>query len=110
MLAALLFSSAIALTFDDIPGSSIPGNRDCLRWNQRLLTTLQKHRAPALGLVNTSKGCDLTPVLNAWLDAGHDLGNHTFSHPDLNAISLKEYEEDVISGESPLRELVEKHG
>jgi len=115
MLAALLFSSAIALTFDDIPGSSIPQSGRCdeaevLRWNKKLLENLRKHHAPALGLVNTGKACGLVPVLNGWLDAGYDLGNHTFSHPDLNAVSLADYEEDVIRGEWPLRELLAKHG
>lgn len=110
MLAALLFSSAVALTFDDIPGSAIPRTRSCIETNRKVLATLRKHRAPALGLVNTSKPCDLVPVLNAWLDAGNDLGNHTFSHPDVNAMALAAYEKDVIRGESPLRELLAKRG
>ena len=29
-----------------------------------------------------------------WLDAGIELGNHTFSHRSLNAIPLEEYEDD----------------
>lgn len=82
-----------------------------LRWNQKLLATLQTHRAPALGLVNTSRSCaGLPPIFNAWLDAGQDLGNHTYSHPDLHATALAKYEEDITRGETPLRELQRKRG
>src|SRR5438067_560648 len=102
----------VALTFDDIPAVGLPASEGCnaLRWNQKLLATLERHHAPALGLVNTGKVCDLEPVLNAWLDAGHDLGNHTFSHRDLNTMPVDDYEQDIVRGESPLRQILEAHG
>lgn len=107
---------AVALTFDDLPGVAVPRSERCdpqsmLRWNQKLLGTLRAHRAPAIGLVNTSRSCaGLPAIFNAWLDAGHDLGNHTYSHPDLHNTPLKEYEEDITRGETPLRELLRKRG
>ena len=110
MLAAVALT--VALTFDDMPGVALPTTEGCnaLHWNQKLLATLKRHQAPALGLVNTGKACDLQPVLNAWLDAGHDLGNHTYSHRDLNAMPVADYEQDIIRGESPLRQLLAAHG
>jgi peptidoglycan/xylan/chitin deacetylase (PgdA/CDA1 family) len=110
MLAAVALT--VALTFDDIPGVAFPNNEGCnaLQWNQKLLATLARHHAPALGLVNTGKRCDVVPALNAWLDAGHDLGNHTYSHRDLNTMAVADYEQDIIRGESPLRELLAAHG
>jgi peptidoglycan-N-acetylglucosamine deacetylase len=110
MLAAVALT--VALTFDDIPGAGLPTSEGCnaLRWNQKLLATLERHHAPALGLANTGKPCDLEPVLNAWLDAGHDLGNHTFSHRDLNTMPVPDYEQDIVRGETPLRELLAAHG
>jgi peptidoglycan-N-acetylglucosamine deacetylase len=110
MLAAVALT--VALTFDDIPGVALPNNEGCnaLQWNQKLLGTLERHHAPALGLVNTGKRCDVVPALNAWLDAGHDLGNHTYSHRDLNTMPVADYEQDIIRGESPLRELLAAHG
>jgi peptidoglycan/xylan/chitin deacetylase (PgdA/CDA1 family) len=106
----------VALTFDDLPGVAVPEHDRCdpplmLRWNQKLLAALHTHRAPALGLVNTARSCaGLPAILNAWLDAGHDLGNHTYSHSDLHNTPLKEYEEDITRGETPLRELLRKRG
>lgn len=116
VLAATLPHRAIALTFDDLPAAAIPANERCdekaiARWNMKLLDTLKRHRAPALGLTN-GRPClqNIASVLNLWLDAGHDLGNHTFSHPDLNTIPLTQYEGDIIRGETPLRELLRRRG
>ncbi|PYQ52273.1 MAG: polysaccharide deacetylase [Acidobacteria bacterium] len=110
MLAAVALT--VALTFDDLPGQGLPRTEGCnaLRWNQRLLSVLKRNHVPALGLVNTGKQCDLEPVLNAWLDAGQDLGNHTYSHRDLNSTPVAEYEDDIVRGESPLREILAAHG
>jgi len=110
MLAAVALT--VALTFDDMPAVALPATEGCnaLEWNQKLLAALKRHHAPALGLVNTGKTCDLEPVLNAWLDGGHDLGNHTFSHRDLNSMPVADYEQDIIRGESPLRQILAARG
>jgi len=102
----------VALTFDDLPSVALPEREGCnaLHWNQKLIATLQRHHAPALGLVNTAKTCDLEPVLNAWLDAGFDLGNHTYSHRDFNATSVADFEKEIIRGEKPLRQIMAAHG
>jgi peptidoglycan/xylan/chitin deacetylase (PgdA/CDA1 family) len=110
MLAAVALT--VALTFDDMPAVALPKSEGCnaLHWNQKLLETLKRHRAPALGLVNSGKSCDLEPVIDAWLEAGYDLGNHTFSHRDLNSMPVADYEQDIIRGESPLRKRLAAHG
>src|SRR5258705_11514609 len=103
MFAAVALT--VALTFDDMPAVALTKSEGCnaLRWNQKLLATLERHHAPALGLVNSGKPCDLEPVLQAWLDAGHNLGNHTFSHRDLNAMPVADFEQPIIHGQSTLR-------
>jgi peptidoglycan/xylan/chitin deacetylase (PgdA/CDA1 family) len=35
-----------------------------------------------------------------WLDAGLELGNHTYSHRSLNRTPLEEFEADVVKGEA----------
>jgi peptidoglycan/xylan/chitin deacetylase (PgdA/CDA1 family) len=45
-----------------------------------------------------------------WLDAGLELGNHTYSHRDLNTVPLDEFEADVLRGEVVTRRLVAAKG
>lgn len=71
--------------------------------NRKLLGRIAAHRIPAFGLVTGSRICEgqdaaLPPILDMWLAAGHDLGNHSFSHFDLNDTPLSRYEADVIRG------------
>ena len=99
----------VALTFDDVPGVAMLRSERCnakayAAMNKRLVSGLTKHRIPATGLVTESQLCgsqgkELAAILELWLDAGLDLGNHSFSHYDLNNTSLKVYEADVVRGE-----------
>jgi peptidoglycan/xylan/chitin deacetylase (PgdA/CDA1 family) len=45
-----------------------------------------------------------------WGDYGFELGNHTYAHTSLNRVSLKEWEEDVIRGETVTAILLAQHG
>jgi peptidoglycan/xylan/chitin deacetylase (PgdA/CDA1 family) len=41
-----------------------------------------------------------------WLDAGMTLGNHTYSHPDLNQQTVEQFQDDIIKGEVVTRRLM----
>jgi peptidoglycan-N-acetylglucosamine deacetylase len=101
----------VALTFDDLPKASAPGDPPAgdisqVRASTRaLLAALTQHKAPAIGFVNEGKlyadgelGARVE-VLRSWLTAGMMLGNHTFSHLDLQNTALARYEDDVVQGE-----------
>jgi peptidoglycan/xylan/chitin deacetylase (PgdA/CDA1 family) len=45
-------------------------------------------------------------MLRDWLDAGWELGNHTWGHVDYHAVGLDAYEADVLKGERQLRPLL----
>ena len=47
--------------------------------------------------------------LKKWLDAGMDLGNHTFSHESPNAIGADAYIADIAKGEVVTRPLMAQH-
>lgn len=107
----------IAITFDDLPKAYAGKDNasDIRASTERLLQALQAHRVPAIGFVN-EQGLFVPgqtdariEVLRMWLTAGMELGNHTFSHPDLNKVSLQDYEDDVLHGEVVWRRLVDKH-
>ncbi len=99
----------IAITFDDIPGVALLASQRCNRqaiagMNRKLLQSVTAHRIPALGLVVEGRLCErerpaLPGILNMWLDAGAQLGNHSFSHLDLNDTPLSQYQADVMRGE-----------
>ena len=107
-------SRQMALTFDDLPAQRAPGIPDqrVEMITRSLLQVLQQHQAPAVGFVNESKlyrDEQVVPervgLLESWLEAGMELGNHTYSHPDLHRISLAEFEADLLRGEDITRPL-----
>ena len=111
---------AVAVTFDDLPGTTaalVSGDVPALRETTRkLLAAFQEAKVPVVGFVNEGKLFveDETPavaeqridVLRQWLAAGHELGNHTYSHRDLNTQPLDWFEQDVVRGETVTRRLL----
>jgi peptidoglycan/xylan/chitin deacetylase (PgdA/CDA1 family) len=105
----------IALTFDDLPALTILKSQAYVNYaNETILRGLKRHHFPAIGFVNEGKFDDLVraeqiEVLKKWLDAGMDLGNHTYSHSTPNQISAIGYIEDVERGEHVTRPLLAEH-
>ena len=107
----------ISVTIDDLPAMSAMAltAADITSLNKKLLATLTAEKIPAIGFVNEERLYKLgetdarIAVLNSWLDAGFDLGNHTFSHTSLNHSELKDWEDDVVQGESVTRMLSQGH-
>ena len=106
----------MAVTVDDLPALPSSDVAEMRRITDGVLAALKRHRVTAVGFVNESK---LEPageraarlaLLRSWLDAGHDLGNHTYSHPDLQRVPLEEYQRDVLRGEPGIRELLAARG
>jgi peptidoglycan-N-acetylglucosamine deacetylase len=107
----------IAITIDDLPAgnaSSMTGS-EIIEMTTKLLGTVRDQKIPAVGFVNERKLYkfgevdDRIKALSMWLDYGFDLGNHTFSHASLNRVSLKEWEEEIIRGETVTRMLLAQH-
>lgn len=107
----------VAVTFDDLPGThNIEDLKELNRVNGLLLSKLEARKVPAAVFVNESKLFvpgeidERTAILEKWLDAGHILGNHTFSHIAINSNPFEAYREDLIRGETVTRMLLEKRG
>ena len=115
---------AVAVTFDDLPGSPgslVSNDVAALReTTSKLLTTFREHAIPVVAFVNEGKlfvdgekaedAAARASVLEMWLDAGAELGNHTYSHHDLNKTPLDEFEADVVKGETVTRRLLLERG
>jgi peptidoglycan/xylan/chitin deacetylase (PgdA/CDA1 family) len=104
----------IAVTIVDLPVVSTRSEIGFRReLTQNLLKKLRDARVPAIGFVNENKlyadGArdeKQVDLLRLWLDAGSELGNHTYSHRSLNRIELSEYTADILRGEAITRELL----
>ena len=126
VLASLLFvpvleaqTRQVAITIDDLPMVSVAGNEigTAERVTRDLVAALVRHKVPSIGFVNERKlqtNGKVDPrrvaLLQRWLDAGQDLGNHTYSHPDLHATPIADFEREVLEGEKVTRELLRAAG
>jgi len=104
----------IAVTIDDLP---VVSTRRDIAARREITTKILEHlnaaKVPAVGFVNETQ---LFPngkrdeaqvdLLRQWIDAGLELGNHTFSHLSLNKNSLEKYQADIIQGETVTKELL----
>ncbi|GAB3500368.1 polysaccharide deacetylase family protein [Spirosoma knui] len=109
----------IVVTIDDLPTVSkyyvdASGKRLV---TQKLLAHCTTYQVPAVGFVIGSfVQTDAKPdtsqlnMLNLWLNAGLELGNHTFGHKDYNLVSFDELKTDVLSGEQPVKAFLNKQG
>src|SRR5262249_13974668 len=100
---------AISVTVDDLPAgaANLMSAAAITDMTRKLVATLKSANVPAVGFVNERKLYfhwdevnERIAALNIWLDAGFELGNHTYGHTSLNRVTLKEWEDSVIQGET----------
>lgn len=109
----------MVVTVDDLPVAP-PGRHTTAQQEaitERLLAVLAEHRVPAIGFVNESKlavdgvvDSRRVALLERWLGAGHELGNHGHDHLDLHRVEPEIWLADVLRGERLTRPLVEARG
>jgi peptidoglycan-N-acetylglucosamine deacetylase len=104
----------VALTVDDLPrhGPDL-ATKSPAAIAAALLDAFRRHRVPqAYGFVNAGR-LDEHPgdraVLDAWLAAGHPLGNHTWGHADLHRVPVHQFIESIDTNETFLAKLQPSH-
>jgi peptidoglycan-N-acetylglucosamine deacetylase len=85
---------AVALTFDDGPSETTP----------EILAILEKHRALATFFQCGANVERLPEIARAVRDAGHEIGNHSYSHPLLCFRSRRFIEEDLRHAQETIAE------
>jgi peptidoglycan/xylan/chitin deacetylase (PgdA/CDA1 family) len=119
LLAALVACAAapaiaakpeIAITIDDLPvHGPLPAGETRLGIAQKMIAALkgaglrQVYGFVNGGFAEANPGSDA--ALAAWREAGFPLGNHTWSHPNLNALSAEDYEAEIARNEPLLGRL-----
>lgn len=69
----------LALTFDDGPDP---------RWTPAILDILKRENVPATFFILGKNGQAYPDLVRRIVDEGHEIGNHTFTHPNLGEIPL----------------------
>jgi len=108
----------VAVTIDDLP---VVSTRSDLKNRQeitkKLLGHITKAKVPVIAFVNENKLYAVDKrdekqidLLRMWLNAGLELGNHTFSHRSLNQIPLAEYHSESVKGGTITKKRLAKKG
>jgi peptidoglycan/xylan/chitin deacetylase (PgdA/CDA1 family) len=103
----------VAITVDDLPYTT---GADCdeqetLSLTEKFLKPLHEARVPVVGFVVGVRCSNLSReqksrLFQMWLDEGGELGNHTWSHPDLNKVSLQQYAQEISTLEEELHRTI----
>lgn len=102
----------IAITIDDLPlvasKMDTPGNQERSRERfYRIIQTLVDNKVPATGFVIAGAICKgQWEFLEAFRDAGFSIGNHTYSHYNLNKMSADKYIADIDKADQKLAPLL----
>jgi len=99
----------IALTFDDLPAAgALPQGDTRVRIVTALAAELKaNHLEGTYGMVNgvgMQNNPDAQQALHIWLDAGMNIGSHTWSHISLAANTAEAFEQNIEQNEPVLAE------
>lgn len=109
----------IAVTIDDLPWQRMATTspEDLRVRHAALLGQLRQAGVPVVGFVNEDKleidgvaQPERVAMLEAWLDDGHTLGNHTYGHVDAHAVGIPAFQDAILRGERVLRPMLAKRG
>ena len=105
------FAQKVALTFDDLPahGTLPPGVSRVDVANEIIKALQDSHASKIYGFINAEKlrqAPDDAEVLKLWRNAGFLLGNHTYSHMDINANSVDAFEQNIQANEPVLEAMM----
>ena len=106
MLITVSAAQKMAITFDDLPlNGELPPGVTRVQIARDTIDLLKKRHLPlAYGFINAKKlerNPDAAEALKAWA-AAEPVGNHTYSHMDLNANPAEVFEREVEQNEPAL--------
>ena len=110
--AAFAEEKQVAITIDDLPfvGSANyhPGKlrRERKRF-MKILQAIKERNVPATGFVVAGTiEKNQWDLLNAFAEAGLEVGNHTYSHPNLNRTATHRYIKDIDKADKVLKPIL----
>jgi peptidoglycan/xylan/chitin deacetylase (PgdA/CDA1 family) len=107
----------VSITIDDGPVVGDGGDLERFRKiSAGLIGCFQAEQVPVVLFVNErqlnvpGQRDARADVLREWRDAGFEIGNHTYSHPDPNRVPLWQYQDSIVQGEIITRRLLAESG
>ena len=107
----------VAVTVDDLPFVAYGLPLEAVRkLSRELVASLAARKVPAVAFVNEDRLFvrgevdERIALLTEWLDAGMELGNHTFGHVGFTATPLPKMKDAVVQGEVVTRGLLARRG
>ena len=123
LVAAVFLSAAtvaapklkVALTFDDLPlNGTLPAGAKKSDFARDTIKVLKKHRIPpSYGFIVARQlegEPDGAKALKIWVDGGHPLASHTYTHLDLTKSSIEEFQLEILHNEPVLELLMSPEG
>jgi peptidoglycan/xylan/chitin deacetylase (PgdA/CDA1 family) len=101
----------VAITIDDLPvHGDLPPGLTRLDIAKSMIATLKAKGVPSVyGFINAKRAdgdATKNDVLNAWIESGNLLGNHTYEHIDLTTNPAEKFEENIAANEATLQALM----
>ena len=93
---SIVANKTIALTFDDGPGP----------YTEKLLDILDKYDAKATFFLIGNKVSARANTLRRMQSRGHQLGNHSWSHPELNKVSAEQLASEIDQTNNVIKQAV----
>ena len=88
----------VALTFDDGPHPTL---------TPAILSILEKYSARATFFVIGKNAAEHPNILRRIINDGHEIGNHTYSHPHISDLSYKELCRELSLGKEKIYEITQ---
>ncbi len=104
----------VALTFDDLPlNGTLPDGAKKSDFARDTVKVLKKHRIPPSYGFIVARALERDPdgalALQIWVNGGHPLANHTYTHLDLTKNSAEDFQREILRNE-PVLELLMPEG
>jgi len=106
LFASLANSQSIALTFDDGPNMVDKIGLSPADRNASILRQLaEAHLKSILFVTRTDADQTRNYLIRQWGVEGHQIGNHTATHPNFNEVSLADYEQELLTCDRAIRDM-----
>jgi peptidoglycan/xylan/chitin deacetylase (PgdA/CDA1 family) len=106
LLPAWASGRTLALTFDDGPNMADSVGLSAADRNAAILGQLAAaHLKSILFVTRVDSDAKRNELIRQWGIQGHQIGNHTATHPDLNKVSLADYEQELLTCDKAIRDM-----